>query len=77
MARFFRVMINITALTEALYTFVTTSSALERNAQPVVEELSTFAPEVLGVMESMLLDGVEEKADIEEYIQAVFGPLCI
>ncbi len=76
MSRFFRVMINTTALTEALYIFIHTSSANERNTQPVVEELSTFAPEVLGVMESMLLDGVQEKADIEAYIQAVFGLMC-
>ncbi len=77
MSRFFRVLINETALIEALYVFVTTSKAGERNAQPVVEELHTFAPEVLDVMENMLIDGVQEKVHIEEYIQAVFGHMGV
>lgn len=77
MSRFFRLMVDETALTDALFEFVTDPSANARNARPVVEELHTFAPEMIDVLEQMILDGVEERIHVEEYVSAVFNPLSL
>jgi uncharacterized protein YndB with AHSA1/START domain len=76
MSRFFRLMVDEVALTDALFNFVTDANANSRNALPVVEELHTFAPEMIDVLEHMILDGVEERIHIEEYVHAVFGPMA-
>ena len=77
MSRFFRIMVDEIGLTDALFAFVTTSNATYRNEQPVVEELQTFAPEMISVLEHMILDGVEERTYVEEYIHSVFGAFSL
>jgi hypothetical protein len=44
-----------------------------RNARPVVQALNDVHPESVDVMESMLLDGTEEREDVAAYVAAVFG----
>jgi uncharacterized protein YndB with AHSA1/START domain len=75
MSRFFRIMIDAEALTNALFEFVTNPHAPSRNELPVVQELHTFAPEMISVLENMLLDGVDERHYIDEYVNAIFGPM--
>ena len=77
MARFFRIMVDEIGLSEALFAFVADPNASSRNNQPVVEELQTFAPEMISVLEHMILDGVEERLYVEEYVHAVFGSISI
>jgi len=72
MARFFRIEVDELALTDALYTFVTDPHA-SRNELPVVQELHSFVPEMVSVLENMVLDGVEERQDVAEYVNFVFG----
>jgi hypothetical protein len=38
-----------------------------------VQDLSDLHPESVDVMESMLLDGTEERADVAAYVETVFG----
>ncbi len=72
MARFFRIEVDESALTDALYDFVTDPRAA-RNERPVVQELHSFVPEMVSVLEHMILDGVEERKDVAEYVNFVFG----
>ena len=72
MARFFHIEVDESALTDALYDFVTDPHA-SRNERPVVQELHSFIPEMVSVLEHMILDGVEERKDVADYVGFVFG----
>jgi hypothetical protein len=69
---FFRFDVDLDALTDAMWAFVSDPKPT-RNDLPVVEELHDIHPESVEVMESMLLDGTEERADVAGYVNAVFG----
>ena len=71
MQPFFRFQVDETALTDALYEFVTDPNATSRNNRPVILELNDIAPEMVDVMESMILDGVEERHYVADYVHAV------
>lgn len=68
----FRMQVDLDALTDAMFEFVSDPRPT-RNNLPVVQELSDLHPESLDVMESMLLDGTEERADVAAYVETVFG----
>jgi hypothetical protein len=69
----FRLDVDIDALTDAMLAFVTDPHP-SRNERPVVKALDDIHPESVEVMESMLLDGTEDRADVAAYVAAVFGP---
>jgi hypothetical protein len=69
----FRFDVDIEALTDAMLAFVTDPRP-SRNERPVVKALDDIHPESVDVMESMLLDGTEDRADVAAYVAAVFGP---
>lgn len=71
MPRFFHIEANEKALTDALFEFVTDPRA-SRNERPVIEELHSFAPNMVPVLEHMVIDGVEERQYVAEYIHAAF-----
>ncbi|MFT4038321.1 MAG: hypothetical protein QM692_09095 [Thermomicrobiales bacterium] len=68
----FRIQVDLEALTDAMFEFVSDPRPT-RNALPVVQELSDLHPESLDVLESMLLDGTEERDDVAAYVETVFG----
>jgi hypothetical protein len=68
----FRIQVDLDALTDAMFEFVSDPRPT-RNNLPVVQELSDLHPESLDVMESMLLDVTEERADVAAYVETVFG----
>lgn len=68
----FRIQVDLDALTDAMFEFVSDPRPT-RNNLPVVQELSDLHPESLDVLESMLLDGTEERADVAAYVETVFG----
>lgn len=70
--RFFRRQVDETALTDAFYDFVTDPQAT-RNERPVIQELHEVAPEMVDVLESMVLDGVEERHYVADYVHAVLN----
>lgn len=70
MSRFFRIDVDEAALTDALFTFVTAPRS-SRNDAPVVRELHDVAPEMIEVCESMILDGVDERHYVADYVHAV------
>jgi wyosine [tRNA(Phe)-imidazoG37] synthetase (radical SAM superfamily) len=69
-----RLDIDLDALTDAMWAFVTDPHP-SRNERRIVAALHDFRPETVDVMESMLLDGTEERADVAAYVSAVFGHL--
>jgi hypothetical protein len=64
--------VNLEALTDAMWEFVTDPRP-SRNERPVVQALHDVHPDSVEVMEAMLLDGTEERSDVADYVAAVFG----
>jgi hypothetical protein len=45
-----------------------------RNELPVIQDLHDLAPGMVPVLEQMVLDGVEDRADVAAYVHAsLFG----
>lgn len=71
MPRLFQWNVDLEALTDEAFAFVTDPHP-SRNDRPVVQELNDVNPEVVDVLESMLLDGTEERQDVADYLTAIF-----
>jgi hypothetical protein len=70
---FFRLLVDESGLTDALLAFVTDPRA-SRNDRPVIQDLHDLAPGMVPVLEAMVLDGVEERSDVADYVHAsLFG----
>jgi hypothetical protein len=70
---FFRLLVDENGLTDALFDFVTDPRA-SRNERPVIEDLHEIAPGMVPVLEAMVLDGVDNRADVAAYVHAsLFG----
>jgi hypothetical protein len=70
---FFRLLVDESGLTDALLEFVTDPRA-SRNGRPVIQDLHDLAPDMVPVLEAMVLDGVEERADVAAYVHtSLFG----
>jgi wyosine [tRNA(Phe)-imidazoG37] synthetase (radical SAM superfamily) len=72
MSRFVRIEVDLDAMTDEAFAFVTDPTP-SRNDRPIVQELSDLNPDVVDVLECMVLDGTEARADVEAYLAAVFG----
>jgi hypothetical protein len=73
MTPYFRLDVDLDALTDAMWAFVTDPHP-SRNERPIVQALNDVHPDSVEVMESMLLDGTEERSDVAAYVAAVFAP---
>ena len=71
MGRLIRIEVDREGLTDELFDFVTDPSAT-RIDRPVIRELRDFAPGIVYVMENMVIDGVDARHYVAEYIDAVF-----
>ena len=69
MSPFFRLLVDEDGLTDALHAFVTDPRP-SRNERPVVQDLYDLAPGMVPVLEAMVLDGVEARADVADYVRA-------
>ena len=72
MTRLFKWTVDLEALTDEAFAFVTDPHA-SRNDRAVIHELNDMQPEVVDVLESMVMDGTEERQDVEDYLTVVFG----
>ncbi len=73
----FRLLVDENGLTDALHEYVTDPRG-SRNDRPVIQDLHEIAPGMVPVMESMVLDGVEKREDVADYVHAILfglGPL--
>jgi len=66
----FRLAIDQETLTDELFAFVMDPRSTRYQRQ-VVKELRALAPGMIPVMEMMILDGVEERRHVREYVAAV------
>jgi hypothetical protein len=69
---FVRFDVDLDALTDAMWEFVTDPRP-SRNERPVVKALDDIHPDSVDVLEAMLLDGTEDRADVAAYVATVFG----
>jgi hypothetical protein len=72
MSRIFRLSIDEETLTDELFDFVCDPRSTRYQRQ-VVKELRVLAPGVIPVMEMMIIDGVDERHYVREYVAAVIG----
>ncbi|MEJ7763805.1 MAG: hypothetical protein WKF80_13520 [Thermomicrobiales bacterium] len=73
MSQFLRIVrVDEDAFTDACYDFVTDPHG-SRTQRPVVKELDDLMPDVVDVLEAMLLDGTEDRQDIADYVHAIFA----
>jgi hypothetical protein len=71
---FFRLLVDEDGLTDALLEFVTDPRA-SRNDRAVIQDLHDLAPGMVTVLEAMVIDGVEDRQDVADYVRAaLFGP---
>jgi len=66
---FFQLLVDEAGLTDALLDFVTDPRA-SRNDRPVIADLHELAPAMVPVLEAMVLDGVEDRSDVADYVRA-------
>lgn len=72
MQSFFRFDVDLEALTDAMWEFVTDPHP-SRNDRAVVQALHDVHPDSVEIMEAMLIDGTEERGDVAAYVATVFG----
>ena len=72
MSPIFRLSFDEDVLTDELFAFVCDPRST-RYQRTVVKELRVLAPGVIPVMEMMILDGVEERRYVRDYVTAVLG----
>ena len=72
MSQFFKLQVDLDELTDAMHQFVTEPTP-RRNHLPIVQELDDVNPDIVDVLECMVLDGTEERQDVADYVNAVFG----
>ena len=72
MSKIFRLSIDLDTLTDELYAFVMDPRST-RYQRRVVKELRALAPGVIPVMDMMILDGVDERRHVRDYVDAVLG----
>lgn len=71
MAHPFELLGNEEALTDELFAFIIDRSADHRNQRAFVSVLHETLPQMISVAECMILDGVEERSYVAEYVHAV------
>lgn len=70
MPNLFQFLANEEKLTDELFAFITDKSADHRNERAIVSVLHEVAPQVVSVAECMLLDGVDERRYVADYVHA-------
>ncbi len=74
--RFIRIQVDEVAFTDALFAYVTDPYP-SRNQRPVIRELHEVNQEMVEVLESMVLDGVERREDVADYVRAAIGEILV
>ncbi len=73
MSNIFKLLADQEKLTDELFAFVTDSNADSRNERAIVSVLHEVAPQIVSVAECMVIDGVDERRYVEDYVYAVLG----
>jgi hypothetical protein len=69
----FRFLADEDKLTDELFAFITDQSADSRNERAITSVLHEVAPQMISVAECMILDGVDERHYVSDYVFAVIN----
>ena len=73
MSNIFRLLADDEKLTDELFAFVTDPSADHRNERAIISVLHEVVPQMVSVAECMVLDGVNERHYVADYVYAVLN----
>lgn len=73
MSPLLRIQVDTEQLTDEAFDFVTDPTPA-RNERRIVHELNDIYPEMVDVLECMVIDGTEQRQDVSDYVHAVFTP---
>ena len=73
MSNLFQPLANEEKLTDELYAFVVDPSADNRNERAIISVLHEVAPQMVSVAECMIIDGVDQRHYVADYIHAVLN----
>jgi len=71
MSNIFRLLADEEKFTDELFAFITDRNADSRNERAIVSFLHETVPQVVSVAECMIIDGVDEKHYVADYVHAV------
>lgn len=71
MSNIFQLLANEDKFTDELYNFITDPNADNRNERAIVSVLHEMAPQIVSVAECMIIDGVDERHYVADYVHAV------
>ncbi len=72
MSRLFHVQFDEDALTDQLFEFVIDPHP-SRNVRPVINEVHDMAPHMIPVLEMMVMEGVDNRDDVADFVHATLG----
>lgn len=71
MSNVFSLLANEEKFTDELFAFISDPNADNRNERAIVSILHEVAPQVVSVAECMIIDGVDERHYVEDYVHAL------
>jgi hypothetical protein len=73
MANIFSLLADEEKFTDELFAFVTDRNADSRNERAIISVLHEVAPQIVSVAECMVIDGVDERHYVADYVHAVLN----
>ena len=73
MSNLFQSLSDEEKLADELFAFITDPSADNRNERAIISVLHEVAPQMVSVAECMILDGVDERHYVADYVHAVIN----
>ena len=73
MSNIFRALADEEKLTDELFAFITDPLADHRNERAIISVLHEVIPQMVSVAECMIIDGVEERHYVADYVHAVLS----
>jgi hypothetical protein len=71
MSNIFRALADEEKLTDELFAFITDPHADHRNERAIISVLHEVVPQMVSVAECMIIDGVDERNYVSDYVHAV------
>ncbi|HLZ56156.1 MAG TPA: hypothetical protein VKR06_04345 [Ktedonosporobacter sp.] len=71
MSNIFQLLANEEKFTDELFAFITDRNADSRNERAIVSFLHETVPQVVSVAECMIIDGVDERHYVADYVHAI------
>ncbi|HZU70386.1 MAG TPA: hypothetical protein VFA09_24155 [Ktedonobacteraceae bacterium] len=73
MTNIFQALANEEKLTDELFAFITDDNADHRNERAIISVLHEVIPQMVSVAECMIIDGVNERHYVADYVHAVLS----